>query len=311
MSEGVEVWRGRVNPWEVDSMGHLNVRYYGTRLTESLIAFAAAVGLPFRAGRQQAIAVREQHNRFLREARSDMPLHMTAGVLEVRPASADLLFQLLHSLSGDPSATFRLRVELEGPGGGAAWPEETAQAMRALSVGLPGHAAYRGVTTGEVRTGASLAEADRMGLRTISAGAFDGSHCDVFGRMKPDQVIARISDGMSHMFASLGGRGGEGPLLTNEMGRPRRLGGAVLEYRVMHWETPVAGDRFVVRSGVASVEPRFQRLVHWVLDPGTGRPWATAEAISISMDLEARKVLAYTDEHRARLESNVTPGLGL
>jgi len=33
MADGaeIEVWRGGVNSWELDEMGHMNVRYYGAR----------------------------------------------------------------------------------------------------------------------------------------------------------------------------------------------------------------------------------------------------------------------------------------
>ena len=91
----------------------------------------------------------------------------------------------------------------------------------------------------------------------------------------------------------------------------RRMGGAVLEYRILHWGWPRVGERFVVRSGVSKVEERAQRLVHWMLDPASGRPWATSEAVSIALDLEARKIAPYTDEYRAYLETRVTPGLAI
>ena len=34
---GVEVWRGGVNTWECDEMGHLNVRFYVARAMEGLV----------------------------------------------------------------------------------------------------------------------------------------------------------------------------------------------------------------------------------------------------------------------------------
>ena len=36
-SKGLEVWRGSVNTWECDQMGHLNVRFYVARSAEGLV----------------------------------------------------------------------------------------------------------------------------------------------------------------------------------------------------------------------------------------------------------------------------------
>ena len=41
----VEVWRGGVNTWEIDMMGHLNVRFYVARAMEGLVGAAAALGM--------------------------------------------------------------------------------------------------------------------------------------------------------------------------------------------------------------------------------------------------------------------------
>jgi acyl-CoA thioester hydrolase len=47
---------------------------------------------------------------------------------------------------------------------------------------------------------------------------------------------------------------------------PKRLGGAVLEYRMLYLDWPQAGDHVALRSGLAGVDGRTQRLVHWMLD---------------------------------------------
>ncbi len=56
---------------------------------------------------------------------------------------------------------------------------------------------------------------------------------------------------------------------------------------------------------------RFRRLVHWMLDPDTGRPWGSAEAIAVSFDLETRKLITLSDEDLARVEADAVKGLAL
>ena len=67
----IEVWRGGVNTWECDRMGHMNVRFYVARAMEGLAGAAAALGMgvAFTAHAAATLIVREHHIRFLREAR--------------------------------------------------------------------------------------------------------------------------------------------------------------------------------------------------------------------------------------------------
>src|SRR2546421_309752 len=71
LGEAVEVWRGSVAMWECDAMGHLNVGFYVAKSVEGLAALAAELGMPgaFAADARATLIVREQHIRFLREAR--------------------------------------------------------------------------------------------------------------------------------------------------------------------------------------------------------------------------------------------------
>jgi acyl-CoA thioester hydrolase len=42
----VEVWRGGVNTWDCDEMGHMNVRHYVSRAMEGLAGLAEALCMP-------------------------------------------------------------------------------------------------------------------------------------------------------------------------------------------------------------------------------------------------------------------------
>jgi acyl-CoA thioester hydrolase len=51
--------------------------------------------------------------------------------------------------------------------------------------------------------------------------------------------------------------------------------------------------------------------MHWMLDPESGKPWVTAEAIVISFDLDRRKVIEISPEALASFEDQVLAGLCL
>ena len=66
-----------------------------------------------------------------------------------------------------------------------------------------------------------------------------------------------------------------------------------------------------LRSGSAGGDARFRRLIHWLLDPATGKPWGAAEAIAVSFDLETRKIITLSDEALAQVQAEAVPGLAL
>ena len=304
-SNGLEVWRGSVNTWECDQMGHLNVRFYVARSAEGLVGLAGAMGLPgaFRAGSDATLRIKEQHIRFLREARPGDPLHMVAGIASIDEDEARVLQLLIHSGSNELAATFQTVVSHVTSREGRAfpWSDNTLKLVEKLRVEVPDRAQARSVSLGPVVSTASLAEADRMDLARLSSGAFMATDCDVFGRIRAEMFIGKVSDGIPGMRRAVG----------DTSPRADNVGGAVLEYRLLHFDWPVAGDRFEVRSGLAGAVGNAQRIVHWMLDPATGRAWGTAEAIAIALDLTARRILPLDDDARERIAAAIKPGLAL
>jgi acyl-CoA thioester hydrolase len=303
--QGVEVWRGGVATWECDAMGHLNVGFYVAKSMEALAGLAAELGMPQAySGRAEAtLIVREQHIRFLREARPGAPLHITGGVVEIGETDARLLLLMRHQ-SGELAASFQTVVAhaTARQGRPFPWPERVRARAEALRVEVPKEAAPRSIGLDPIETTASLERAVALGLRRTGLGAVQAGDCDAFGRMRTELMMARISDGIPHFFA------GPRPGVAETGGR---AGGAALEYRLIHFDWPRAGDRVELRSGSAGGDARFRRLVHWLLDPATGRPWGSAEAIAVSFDLETRKIITLSDEALATANAEAVPGLAL
>ena len=308
---GIEVWRGSVNTWECDEMGHMNVRFYVAKAMEGLVGLAAALGMPqaFSPYANATLLVREQHIRFLREARPSAPLIMRGAVLELGETEARLLFVLFHAVSGEPAASLNTvvaHVTASGDPRPFPWPRHTDELAKPLFVSMPAYAEARSVGMEPIASQASMARAQALGLGAMSLGAFNGQDCDVFGRMRPEQFIGRVSDGVPVLLSA-----SRNVIVEMAEVRPQRSGGAVLEYRLAHLAWPRAGDRFVVCSGMAAIEARTQRIVHWMLDPGTGRPWGVSEAVAVTLDLDARKIVPISPAARVALGERVIDGLAI
>jgi acyl-CoA thioester hydrolase len=305
---GLEVWRGGVNTWECDAMGHMNVRFYVARAMEGLVGLASALGLSgaFRERANATLLVRDHHIRFLREARAGAPLHMIAGVLDVQECEARFLQLLIHSTTGELAASFQTLVthvtardERAFP-----WSESARLGSERLKIEAPDNAAPRSLGLAPSAGGACLAEAEAVNLVRLGSGAIGAGDCDVFGRMRPEVIVGRVSDGVPGLGAVL--RAGSGEDASE---RPSGIGGAVLEYRIAYLAWPRAGDRYVIRSGLAAVGDKTQHYVHWILDPETGRAWGSSEAVAISLDLAARRIVPISPADQALLRTRITPGL--
>jgi acyl-CoA thioester hydrolase len=297
-----EVWRGGVAPWECDSLGHLNVGFYAAKAMEALVGLAAELGMPdaFAAHAGATLVLREQHIRFLREARDGYRLHIQAGVLEMGECDARLLLLMRHA-DGELAASFTLAVEhaTAREGRRFPWPARIRERAESLMVQAPAKALPRSVTLGRLESDASLDRALQLGLRRIGLGAVPASDCDPFGRVRADRLIARLSDSASQLF-------GDGIRSAGEAGD---VGAAILEYRFLYLAWPKAGSRIETRSAFTAVEPRLLRIGHWMLDPDSGRPWVEVQVVGAPFDVKARKLTALPEAALAPWRALTAPAL--
>ena len=306
---GAEIWRGGVTPWQCDEMGHMNVRFYLAAANEALANLAGLMGMPraFTPGASSTLLVREHHVRFLKEARAGAGLYMTGGVLAMEDNDATLLQMIFHA-TGEPAAAITAKVSHVTPGElrPFPWTRSTRRMAEALAVEAADFARPRSISAEPVSTGASVKAADGFGLQRASTGSVTPADCDVFGRMLPEQVLARIYASVSHILGE-----SQRALLQAEPELQGRLGGAAVEYRVVYHAWPGPGERLEMRSGHRELTPKMRRVVHWLLDPASGRPWATAEMVSLFLDLKARRSLTLSDHGLKAMGVQAIPALGL
>ncbi len=307
---GVEIWRGGVNTWDCDEMGHMNVRFYVTRSVEAMAGLAAEMGMPFAYApyANSTLLIREQHIRFLREAHAGAALHMTGGIVSINETEAWVLQILYHSDTGQPAATIQSRIGHVTARDGTEfrWPAIVRERAKALKVEVPSFAVARSVDLSAITSQASLEQANVLNLTQIGLGALLPQDCDVFGRMRPEQFIGRVSDGIGRLIMPL--RDQVASLAEVPHGK---IGGAVLEYRLIQLDWPRAGERIAIRSGLKGVDDRTLQVVHWMIDPDTGKAWGASEAIAITFDLDARKIVPISAAAKAALQPHIVPGLNL
>jgi acyl-CoA thioester hydrolase len=297
---GIEVWRGGVNAWQCDQMGHLNVRFYVAHAMEGLAGLAGAMGMgaAFSPSGPATLQVLEHHIRFLKEARVGDPLNMTAGLLALGEDDARALMLLAHSGEGAPAAVVQTRVAHVSAADGRRfpWSQSTRRRAESLRVRIPEGLGHRSLEPGAESRAPTLAKADKAGLIHDGAGAFGPEDCDVFGRVAAHRMVARIIDGAGHGVS----------LIREAVGEP--IGLAAVEYRIVYFDPPRAGGRFAVRAAMVQAEPRRLGWSYWMFDPDTGAPLAGARSVLVPFDLEARRAMTLPDAAVGRLREKLVEG---
>lgn len=303
----LETYRGCCNAWECDENGHMNVRFYVQRAMEGLVSVAGALGLSdaFKSRANATLIPIEQHIRFLREAPPGAPLSQHGGVLSHAESSALVYQELRHGDGGLAAATTTLLAHADPKSGRAfSWPARVADRWAALQAVRPNHGAPRGLNPDRAPGEATMALADALGAPAIGRGAFAATDIDVFGRMRAEIAIGRISDSAPNLLAEWRA------LAARDVGA-KDVGGAVVEYRIFYRRWPRSGDQFVVRSAVTAVLEKAIQVTHWILDPITGEAWASAEVVALTFDLSTRRVITPSEQARALLERQSIPGMTL
>jgi acyl-CoA thioester hydrolase len=301
----VEVWRGTVAAWECDGMGHLNVRFHLLRAMQGLAGAAAALGMPhaFAPHAAATLIVREHHVRFLREAREGAIQHMTASVVAMGEHDATLQFTLFNSAGGEVSSTFLTRVVHASAREGRPfpWPGRAREAAAAMTGEVAANAGPRSVQPGFEAPALTPDEAVARGLTLAGLSVVVPEDCDVFGRLRTEMVMGRISASIGHTVEPF-------RRAAQEAMPSLRMGGAAMEYRLVYFDHPRAGDRIAVHAGIVGADRKMARMRHWLLDPATGAPWAVAENVSVNFDLDSRKAVLVPEDAVAKLQSVVATG---
>lgn len=306
----IRLWSGIPNTWDCDEMGHMNVRVYVEKAMEGLGTFAGAIHMPhaFHANALSTLIPAEHHIRYIREARPGEPLSMTGCVLEYDDTTA-LLYQDMRHSDGRPAAAFRTRVVHVATSTGKPFPWSTRSRaqLEALIESPPGDTKPRGLDPEAAPIPSSMAtmeQVTKVGAPEIGRGLVQPNECDVFGRFSTPWFMGRISDSVPTLLTDWRAK-----VAASQAGA--RMGGAVLEYRLIYRKWPRAGDRFVIHTSLADVAEKTHSLSHWVLNPDTGEAYMTSEAVAVTFDLETRKVIPTPADQIAELETLAPRGLRL
>ena len=274
-------YRGSVNRWECDENDHLNVRFCEEKLWQTLVGGLLELDL-ISATEVDDLPARItcQHLRFQQESRIATPISGFVSLLSTAVSKEfNVLAQLRHSVSGEPLCSALVAIS------GLAHGEATVSEDE-ITHGLP-----RGIDADSPYHVLNLESALEKGFVVTGRGVIQPNECTNSGCLLPYNYMARTSDSMPNLWSHLAGD----ERVTDAEG------GAVVEFR-RHYHQPLREHQtLVVVSGLLDAQGKIQRFGHLLFDARTQQCYASAQAVAVRMDLQARKAIALSEEDLASL----------
>jgi acyl-CoA thioester hydrolase len=301
------VWRGNANAWECDELGHLNVRFYLSKLDEAIGVFCQDIGMQtaYAPGATALLKPKSMTIRFLAEARPGAPLEIRAGVLETGETHVKLALIMTNCAHDSPAASYTIMLEHVSPrlGKPFPWSERIQHRLSDWTVDLPDICKTRSLDDEFVKT-FSADEAKAKGMEFVSRGLIQHHETNAHGEMRLEFAFGKISDGVIHYMSAF-------PEMAEayRLDGPLTLSSAVLEARLNFHTFPTAGTAFDFHTGLSYADEKIRTLVHWVTDSSTGAPLWSMQAVACTMDLQTRKMTRLSSPTLETIKASVIPVL--
>lgn len=308
----IRLHEAAVGPDEIDSLGHMNMRYYGTRAAAAAQALFARWGWDERRLAEEGLVLiaQDSFNHYLKEQFAGATILVEGGVCDVRADGLSLYLELINAKTGDRAATFITRPQLFDRKTRAArhFPRALLDQAEQFIVDVPPYGMPRSIDLAPPRTDARYEDVKRRlsdvphhfsGRGEVRVPA---EECDEFGFLK----LAAAQDIMFAAFAAIARKAGMKmgpPIEAGEDGR--RIGWAMLENRQFLVRTPRAGDPIATLSAPIKLGAKTQQMRRWTFNTETGALLAVIDGVSLAMDLDARKAIEIPAYMRRELEAQL------
>ena len=294
------VWQGGVNQWECDQMGHMNTQFYFHRLAEGIGHFAGLIGMPGALSPDSKVTLNchRQNARFIREARIPSPLKMKMGVVSISHEELTAFAALLSAEDGTVMASFLCRINpaITATNEATVFSDATLELAQQYNCLPEERFLPRSFEAGDPAR-VDLPDLDAENFHLIASGSFLASSCDGLGKMRIDQPVSRLSDGMTVLTAEIR------HIVVEHAANPvTRVGGAMLEakFDILKWAK--LGDAFELWSKIAHAGPKLVQVESWLINPHTQTPFVLLKTASVVFDLDARAIISVSENAAGELQ---------
>ena len=307
-----------VLPEQIDSLGHMNVRFYMARMETANQTLIKNLGLSVgnsdpNAGQTYLRRI-DTYTRFLREQFEGAVLHTLGGVLDVSAAGVRSYVEIRNPTTGDVAATFivttqltdgatRVPLRFESP------PAETTQSQK---VAIPDYAAPRSLSLGPVNNKVTFTELDAVIPDVEGTGMMSGrrqttveeTDVDAAGWLHKDIEVMFLP--FTKIVEEEGVPHGP-PVFTTKSGT--RVGWAVMETHNLVYTQPKLGDELSYFNTDLVIHDKSRLSRRWAFNATNGELLGISDNVGLCIDLDERRAISWPAEIRALIEEHMQPQL--
>ena len=300
---------------EIDSLGHLNVRFYVARAATANSNLLRSIGISAQAG--QSLKRTDTYNRFHREQFAGARLGVFGGLTAIEGQTGVSAYYEIRNLDENHlAASFIVTTNLMDRSTESIIPmtksELSSEDLAKRNVTIPAHGQPRSLKLLPPKQ-VTLEEMMLLVPEEPIPGSMNGRRegtvlpedCDESGRVKED------IDPMFIMFRPQPGEDLKNmgpPLQRDEQGR--RYSFAMMEIRNINWHQPRLGDTILSMSADITFGDKWRHTRRWIFAKETGLLLGISDHAAVCMDLDARKAISIPAELRESMQRLSLPDYG-
>ena len=291
----------RVDPADIDNLGHMNVRVYARKAAEATRSLAGLLGI---TGDHTQIF--DSHVHFRREQLEGAPLLIHGGVAEASQDTITAYLEMTNADNGDLAATFLnvFRVIDPATRNGQVLPDSALEASGAHRIAVPNHGKPRSLPLDPLRTDLSLDRLEQAGvMQRVEPYEVLPEDCDAHGFMDLSDSTHLPFAKMPIKFPRQGNHGSK----SNGNWSDLRVAIATMESRQFLFANPKLGDTVVTKTIHAHVGEKSLTFNHWSFNRDTGEPFGMLAQFGLGFDLDIRRSVPFPDDMRKGLEEHLHP----
>ena len=299
---------------EIDSLGHMNVRYYLTRVDRANGALLRELGLTMADTRGANLRRYDTYSRFRREQFAGASLQVEGGLLTLDDDHARCYFEIKNPAKEEIAATFITVSQLIDAASQSprTFPPELSRVNEKFGARLPQHGRPRSLSLDPPRADISLDELNRRVPEQPTPGmmsgrretTIDSQDCDEHGRLREEVDLMFIL----HRPQTAGEQASFGPpVMTSDDGR--RFSWAMIETRAVVLGRPCVGDRLISIGADIALGERWRQSRRWAFVEDSGQLVGINDTVGIALDLDERRSIAIPQSVRETIERDFLPDL--
>lgn len=299
---------------EIDSLGHMNVRFYIARIDRANNALLKLIGIDAAALPGIVIRRSDTYSRFHREQFTDSSLEVHGGLLKTGKDEIRCYFEIRNPAKDQIAATFITSSELVESSSQKTIPFQLGipEDLKQYVVTLPNYGSPRSLTLKAPKIDITVSELQSQISKAPVPGMMSGimefriepGDCDVNGYLQEDIDLMFIM----HRAQTLESGGSFGPpVMKTDTGN--RFSWAMIETRAIVLGRPRVDDMLLSIGSDVAYGDRWRQSRRWAFVRESGLLVGINDVVGIALDLDERRSIQIPKTVRNAIEKTYLPNL--